>query len=187
MRLIDYILIYLKKREKMKKKEPLMIKRIIHFNVVCSDIEKSLEFYVDLLGGHLLGNREKEAIIKRKVESEGVGIALGLGDRAEYKGWVIRYGYDKNATLLDLLQWTKPPSTGRPYERLNNVGIARTALEVDDVDKIYHELKAKGVKFISPPQDANLAPETPRQGLIRFTTCYDPDGTAIEFVQFIQP
>ena len=164
-----------------------MIKRIVHFNVVCSDIEKSLEFYCDLLGGHLLGNIDKETIINRKVESRGVGIALGFGETAEYKGWLIRFGYDKTATVIDLLQWTNPPSMGKPYEKLNHVGIARCALEVDNVDKIYHDLKSKGVEFISPPQEADLAPWAPGTGLIIFTTCYDPDGTAIEFVQTIQP
>jgi catechol 2,3-dioxygenase-like lactoylglutathione lyase family enzyme len=170
----------------MKEKKDLMIKRIIHFNVVCSDIEKSLEFYVDLLGGHLLGNREKAAIIKRKTESEGVGIALGLGDTAEYKGWVIRYGYDKNATLLDLLQWTKPPSTGKPYNRINNVGITRISLEVDDVDKIYNYLKSKGVKFLSPPQIADLTPEDPGKDLIKIATALDPDGIFVQLEEFIR-
>ena len=170
----------------MKKKSTLMIKRIIHFNVVCSDIEKSLEFYVDLLGGHLLGNREKAAIIKRKTESEGVGIALGLGDTAEYTGWVIRYGYDRNATLLDLLQWTKPPSTGKPYDKINNVGITRISLEVDDVDKVYKHLKSKGVEFISPPQIADLTPETPGKDLIKIVTAKDPDGIFVQLEEFIR-
>ena len=170
----------------MKKKGTLMIKRIIHFNVVCSDIEKSLEFYVDLLGGHLLGNIEKEVIIQRKVESEGVGIALGLGDIAEYKGWVIRYGYDKNATVLDLLQWTKPASTGNSYDKINNVGITRISLEVDDVDKVYNYLKSKGVKFISPPQVADLTPETPGKDLIKIVTALDPDGIFVQLEEFIR-
>ena len=170
----------------MKEKHDLMITRIIHFNVVCSDIEKSLEFYVDLLGGHLLGNREKSVIIKRKTESEGVGIALGLGDTAEYKGWVIRYGYDKNATLLDLLQWTKPPSTGKPYDRINNVGITRISLEVDDVDKVYNYLKSKGVKFLSPPQIADLTPEDPGKDLIKIATALDPDGIFVQLEEFIR-
>ncbi len=170
----------------MKKKSTLMIKRIIHFNVVCSDIEKSLEFYVDLLGGHLLGNREKAEIIKRKTESEGVGIALGLGNTAEYKGWVIRFGYDKNATVLDLLQWTKPPSTGKPYDKINNVGITRISLEVDDVDKVYNYLKSKGVEFISPPQVADLTPETPGKDLIKIVTARDPDGIFVQLEEFLQ-
>ncbi|MHA1913596.1 MAG: VOC family protein [Promethearchaeota archaeon] len=169
----------------MEKKSAPMIKRIIHFNVVCSNLEKSLEFYVDLLGGHLLGNREKEAIIKRKTESGGVGIALGLGDTAEYKGWVIRYGYDKNATLLDLLQWTNPPSTGKPYDRINNVGITRISLEVDDVDKVYNYLKSKGVEFISPPQVADLTPERPGRDLIKIATALDPDGIFVQLEQFM--
>ncbi|MFX1277844.1 MAG: VOC family protein [Promethearchaeota archaeon] len=163
-----------------------MIKRIIHFNVVCSNLEKSLEFYVDLLGGHLLGNREKTAILKRKTESDGVGIALGLGDTAEYKGWLIRWGYDKNATVLDLLQWTKPPSTGKPYDRINNVGITRISLEVDDLDKMYQELKSKGVEFISPPQIADLTPENPGRDLIKIATALDPDGIFVQLEEFIQ-
>jgi len=170
----------------MNKKKPLMIKRIIHFNVVCSDIEKSLEFYVDLLGGHLLGNIKKDVIIQRKVESEGVGIALGLGDTAEYKGWVIRYGYDKNATLLDLLQWTKPASTGTSYDTINNVGITRISLEVDDVDKVYNYLRSKGVEFISPPQVADLTPETPGKDLIKIATARDPDGIFVQLEEFIR-
>ena len=59
-----------------------MIKRIVHFNVVCSDIEKSLEFYCDLLGGHLLGNREREIIINRKSETNLPGI-FAAGDVAD--------------------------------------------------------------------------------------------------------
>jgi catechol 2,3-dioxygenase-like lactoylglutathione lyase family enzyme len=163
-----------------------MIKRIIHFNVVCSDLEKSLEFYVDKLGGHLLGNKSKEAILKRKTESEGVGIALGLGDIAEYKGWVIRWGYDKNATLLDLLQWTNPPSAGNPYDRINHVGITRISLEVDDCDKMYNELKSKGVEFISPPQIADLTPENPGRDLIKIATALDPDGIFVQLEEFIR-
>jgi len=163
-----------------------MIKRIIHFNVVCSDLEKSLEFYVDKLGGHLLGNKSKESILKRKTKSEGVGIALGLGDIAEYKGWVIRWGYDKNATLLDLLQWTKPHSTGSPYDRINHVGITRISLEVDDVDNMYNELKSKGVEFISPPQIADLTPENPGRDLIKIATALDPDGIFVQLEEFIR-
>jgi len=159
----------------------------MHLNVICTDIEKSLHFYVDLLGGHILGNYSKDIIINRKVESRGVGIGLGLGESAEYKGWLIRFGYDKKATVVDIIQWTNPPSTGKPYEKLNNVGIVRMAFEVDDVDKMYNDLKAKGVKFISSPQDIDLAPDRPANGLIRFATCLDPDGVAVSLEQFILP
>jgi len=162
-----------------------MINRIVHMNVVVTDIEKSLKFYCDLLGGQVVGGAEKESIINRKTESRGAGIVLGLGETTEWKACLIRFGYNKEATVIDLLQWTKPASTGRPYEKLNNVGIARMALAVDDVDKAYDDLKAKGVVFVSPPQEVDLSPETPGQGLIKIAVCKDPDGTAVEFVEFI--
>ena len=164
-----------------------MIKRLMHLNVICTDIEKSLHFYADLLGGHILGNYDRKTIINRKVESLGVGIGLGFGESAEYKGWLIRFGYEKSATVIDIIQWIKPPSTGKPYEKLNNVGIVRMALEVDDIDKTYNDLKAKGVEFLSPPQDIDLAPDRPVNGLIRFATCLDPDGIAVSLEQFILP
>jgi catechol 2,3-dioxygenase-like lactoylglutathione lyase family enzyme len=171
----------------MNETDPVGIKRIVHFNLICSDIKKTLEFYVDLLGGHLLGKVDKETIIKRRVESEGVGIALGLGDTAEYKGWVIRWGYDKRATLLDILQWTKPPSTGKSYDRINHIGITRFSLEVDDVDKAYKYLKSKGVNFLSPPQVADLTPENPGKDMIKIATALDPDGIFVQLEEFIIP
>lgn len=168
-----------------------MINRIVHMNVVVTDIEKSLKFYCDPLGGHVVGGAEKESIIKsiinRKTESRGAGIALGLGETTEWKACLIRFSYNKEATVIDLLQWIKPASTGRPYEKLNNVGIAWMALAADDVGKTYDDLEAKGVAFISPTQEVDLSLETPGQGLIKIAVCKDPDGTAVEFVEFIQP
>ena len=63
-----------------------MINSIVHVNVVVSNIERSLKFYCDLLGGHIVGGTKKESIINRKTESKGVGIGLGLGERAGLHG-----------------------------------------------------------------------------------------------------
>jgi catechol 2,3-dioxygenase-like lactoylglutathione lyase family enzyme len=48
---------------------------------------------------------------------------------------------------------------------------AHLALQVDDVDATYEELKAKGVSFFVEPKDA---------GDIRLAFFRDPDGNAIE-------
>ncbi|MHA2260696.1 MAG: VOC family protein [Promethearchaeota archaeon] len=160
-----------------------MIKRLMHLNVITSDIEKSLHFYVDLLGGHILGNYKREIIINRTVKSSGAGIALGLGEKAEYKGWLIRFGYDKRATNIDIIEWVNPPSTGKPYDKINHIGIVRMAVEVDNIDEVYQDLRAKGVEFISPPQFMDLAPDRPVDGLIKFATCFDPDGIAVSLEQ----
>ena len=156
-----------------------MIKSIIHFNVVVTDLERSLKFYRDLLGGQVTG--------VSRASGKGAAIALGLGETAEWDGCFVRFGDDERATLIDLLQWINPPSTGKPYDKLNNVGIPRMALRADDIDKMYDDLKSKGVEFLSAPQIVQLTPETPDTGLIKIVVCRDPDGTAVELVEFLKP
>jgi len=51
------------------------------------------------------------------------------------------------------------------------VGVTHVALEVDDVDAVYNEWKAKGVEFYIEPRDAFD---------IRLAFFRDPDGNAIE-------
>ena len=58
--------------------------------------------------------------------------------------------------------------------------------EVDDVDKVYNYLKLKGVEFISPPQVADLTPETPGKDLIKIATAKDPDGIFVQLEEFIR-
>jgi catechol 2,3-dioxygenase-like lactoylglutathione lyase family enzyme len=160
-----------------------MVNRIIHFNVVCTDLERSLEFYCDKLGGK--ADRERKEALKKASAERGIdttppGIALGLGRSPEWRACMIRFGDDEGATVIDLLQWLKPASYGEPYDRLNHVGIARMALAVDDVDKTYNDLKAKGVEFISPPQVIDLRRG---RGPGKIVVCKDPDGIAVEFVE----
>ena len=57
---------------------------------------------------------------------------------------------------------------------------------MDDVDKVYNYLKSKGVEFISPPQVADLTPETPGKDLIKIATALDPDGIFVQLEEFIR-
>jgi predicted enzyme related to lactoylglutathione lyase len=50
---------------------------------------------------------------------------------------------------------------------------------VEDVEKTYEELKAKGINFVMPP--------TQREGEgIRLAVALDPDGLPISFAQLLQ-
>jgi catechol 2,3-dioxygenase-like lactoylglutathione lyase family enzyme len=183
-----------------------VITRIIHANVVCTDLHRSLRFYRDLLGGRVVGSRrnssekrtdaERGRVRERRTtESEVVGQALGFGETAEWYGCFIYFGEDERGTVIDLLQWIRPASTGKPYDKLNNVGIPRIALAVDDIDQTYSYLKAEGVEFITPPQLIQLlgpgvlpiegTGERPVDNVnnLKIAVCKDPDGTAIELVQ----
>jgi catechol 2,3-dioxygenase-like lactoylglutathione lyase family enzyme len=158
----------------------------MHFNIVCRDLDTSLKFYRDLLGGHMLGDTRKAAA-ERGVNTRGAGIGLGFKVVPEWRACFIRFGDDEKATVIDLLQWIKPVPVGKPHGKMNHVGIPRVALSVDNIDKAYKNLKAKGVKFISPPQLIDLKREAiglkSVQKPIRFAVCWDPDGNAIELVE----
>lgn len=156
-----------------------MISRIIHMSVVCTDLNKSLKFYCDMLGGHTI--RDRKTALENKIESKEAAIVLGLGETCEFIVCEVRFSYGEAAPVLALMQWIRPASTGKPYDRMNNVGIARMALAVDDIHKTYNDLKAKGVEFISPPQ--KLDQKIPGQPPVIIAACRDPDGTVVEFVE----
>jgi lactoylglutathione lyase len=67
-------------------------------------------------------------------------------------------------------------STGHSADK--DAGTCSIGFNVDDVDKTYEELKAKGINFVMPP--------TQREGEgIKLAVCIDPDGLPISFAQLI--
>ncbi len=59
-----------------------------------------------------------------------------------------------------------------------DAGTCSIGFNVDDVDKTYQELIAKGINFVMPP--------TQREGEgIRLPVCIDPDGLPVSFAQMI--
>ncbi len=59
-----------------------------------------------------------------------------------------------------------------------DAGTCSIGFNVDDVDKTYEVLKAKGIKFVMPP--------TQREGEgIKLAVCIDPDGLPVSFAQSI--
>ncbi len=57
-------------------------------------------------------------------------------------------------------------------------GTCSIGFNVEDVDRTYEELKAKGINFVMPP--------TQREGEgIKLAVCVDPDGLPISFAQMV--
>lgn len=154
------------------------IERIFHINVVCRDLERSLRFYVDILGMH---------VVDGPFDAEGPALA-GIGHGAQSWGIApdavkirfafLRFGDDAAETILDLLEFVEPRSYGAPHPNLQMIGIARIALKVIDVQSTYEAMLAKGVKFISPPVPITLG-DNLLHG-IAYCCFYDPDGTILE-------
>jgi catechol 2,3-dioxygenase-like lactoylglutathione lyase family enzyme len=123
---------------------------LTHF-VVSADVERSVRFYTDVLGGETV--REGEPSIVQLANS-WIIINVGGGPTV-----------DKPDVILET-----PPDPTRSSSFLN--------IRVADVHAVHDEWRARGGRFITPPQD--LGSE------IR---CYlrDPDGHLIEVGQTTVP
>jgi catechol 2,3-dioxygenase-like lactoylglutathione lyase family enzyme len=142
--------------------------QIYHVNVNCTDFERSLAFY------KMIGFREHMDL------GEGGVDGLGFGD-CNMRAMLLSLGDDPRATVLDLIEWTDPKTDGAPYAHLAHTGIGRICVRVKDLGAVYDELVGKGVEFLSEPVEANLG-----GGHQKFVCLKDPDGTILEFMEFIK-
>lgn len=77
---------------------------------------------------------------------------------------------------IDLLQWTEG---GQHLVRTpKETGLARLAMQVDDIEGEYARLRERGVEFISAP-----APILLGATMIKVVFFRDPDGTLLELVE----
>ena len=126
-----------------------MFKQLDYTMIIVSDMKRSVEFYRDKLG------------IPLKFESpEWTEFATGTTTLALHGGGVAREYHD----------------TG---DQSKVAGACSIGFNVNNVDKTYEELKAKGIQFVMPP--------TQREGEgIKLAVGIDPDGLPISFAQLIE-
>lgn len=149
------------------------VRRLFHINVNCTDLNRSLEFYGDTLGLDIV-------LRAAWCESQELGDILGLGERASADVCLLATEQGTEGTCVDLVEWKKPRFTGKPYERMNHLGIPRMAFLVDSVDGMYEKVLRKGVKFVSDPVTIQFDPPL---GKMRAVCFYDPDGTVLECLE----
>ena len=142
--------------------------QMYHVNVNCTQLERSLELY------QALGFQE--AIDLPEGDLPGLGPVPRRG-RAK----LLRLGDDPHGALLDLVEWTQPPTTGQPYPHLAHTGIARICLRVKGLDEMVEQLIARGVRLVAPPSSPGL-----NGANHKFVCFYDPDGTVIELMEFFK-
>ena len=99
------------------------IKKIHHIAIICSDYEKSKDFYVNKLGLEILAE-----VYRKERDSYKLDLAL----KGEY--------------VIELFSFPNTPArTSRPEA----CGLRHLAFEVNDVEKVKLELEGKGI--ISEP------------------------------------
>jgi catechol 2,3-dioxygenase-like lactoylglutathione lyase family enzyme len=139
-----------------------------HTGIIVSDLERSIDFYLDVLGLEML--TEPSPVF----DAPELGEALGVPGAA-LRMVTFRLGDD----TLELLEYSAPPSPIDTPMPQNALGAHHVAFRVDDIQAKYDELVARGVPFLSPP---NAIDEGVLAGW-RWAYFTDPDGITLELVE----
>ena len=135
-----------------------------HTSFTVSNLDRSLEFYVGLLGCELLW--------KRDITSQYFRDIVGFPDCVVRGAYLRIPGSDHR---LELFEYVKPRGVAADT-RTNNPGSSHLAFLVDDLPAAYDELRAKGVRFRSPPVYIDTGASQGGYALYML----DPDGITVE-------
>ena len=102
----------------------MAITGMVHFNVDCSDCERSRAFY------RVLGFEEVWRVPERNTPE--VAAAVGMPPY-RVKGGLLALAGARRPVVIDLLQWLEPRDASAPYPHLYHYGIARVALATNDL------------------------------------------------------
>lgn len=141
-----------------------MIKNIRHTGIVVSDVEKSLEFYCDLLG----------FTVEKDLDEHGNYLDLFLGMQ-NVKVRTIKLSLG-GRVAIELLSFADPHRQEGSALGLSNIGCTHVAMTVSDLDHLYNQLSEKGIQF-------NNSPTVSADGGAKVAFCQDPDGTYLELVE----
>jgi len=148
--------------------EMVLIKGIRHTGLVVRNIDKSLEFYRDILGLSIWQRKTEEgSFIQKVVNIQDVKLE-----------WVKLEAPDKS--VIELIHYHYP---SRESEKIRNasstqLGCSHIAFSVYDISKTFLLIKERGIHYNNPPQ---LSPD----GRAKVMYCHDPDGIIVELVEII--
>jgi len=145
----------------------MIMKDIRHTGIVVTDMERSLKFYRDLLGLKTVIDFTEEGKYIDTL-SAMAGVRLRMVKLAAEEGG-----------MIELLQYISHQRKRSGDNELCDIGPRHVAFSVDDVEKVYADWSARGVK-------CNCSPQTAPDGKARLFFCQDPDGTFLEIVEVIE-
>lgn len=145
-----------------------MIRGAHHVAISTPNLERLLGFYRDLLGFKEVGRAQWEA------GTDVIDKVLNL------KGSAATQVMLKGANLcIELFEFKSPDATPMdPQRPVCNHGHTHLCLDVTDIDDVYNDLVAAGIKFHAPPQDF---------GTVKATYGRDPDGNVFEIQEIMDP
>jgi catechol 2,3-dioxygenase-like lactoylglutathione lyase family enzyme len=138
-----------------------------HTGITVSNLERSLEFWRDVLGFELSHTAHQTAEMAQEI--------TGVAD-AEIKLAVLKA---PGGHKIELLEYLAPADRTNASLRPCDVGSVHVALVVDDVEAVLDRIDASGWKPAGKPQTLRAGPNAGK----RVVYVRDPDGTTIELMQ----
>jgi lactoylglutathione lyase len=137
-----------------------------HFGIQVLNLERSLEFYRDLLGLEQIAHWVRDEDYNQKIVGYP-GVTLNIA--------VMRL--PKSETFMEIIEYQNVERT--PVDtRTANPGTAHIAFYVDDLDETYARLTAAGVRSVSEVVEATR--DLPGAKAVYMM---DPDGIRVEFLE----
>ena len=140
--------------------------KIRHVGIVSKDLEKSLNFWIN----------QMDFKIFKEMNEEGDHID-SITNKKNSKVKTVKLIGPSNfmIEILDFENNDSPIINSKAY----SYGITHIAIELEDINKKYIELKSAGIKFNSPP---NTTPDN----YAKMTYFEAPDGVFIELVELLK-
>ncbi len=145
---------------------------VSHIAVCVADLEKSLEFYRDVLGLTVKLHATQEMARRPGAES------AEMYERPRTARTVANVWFDEPSSPQPFLVLTSHPGDqvgGEPI-KLDQRGISHISFEVENVKAFAEELIAQGVELAGTMEDF-----TDGSGNVRTIFVYDPDGILVQF------
>ncbi len=146
-----------------------------HINVNCSDFDRSIAFY-RLIGFEVVNAFEGDL----SFGEVGLGPVLRLPDDCTGRAALMMLKGDTRGMRLDLLEWTSPRLPVPPPRSMAQPGVGRICLRTTDAAAVHARLSAAGHECYTAPARIVLG-----GSVIKVFCVDDPDGTVIEFMEFL--
>jgi glyoxylase I family protein len=148
----------------------MALRNLHHFNLIVSDRERTKAFYNGIL--------ELEIALETVIEDEEFSRGVGLPNTKVLAAF---FKLPDNAGLLETFQYVQPQGQSIPQDaKANHHGWQHLCFQVDDIEKTFRELSAKGIQFLSTPVTLS---KVPAFAGVRFCYFLGPDREVIEILQ----
>ena len=150
----------------------MKLKTILHTGLTVSNLDKSVEFYQDVLGLDLIFRVDDRA---PGWNNDYIGRLVGIPNAELREAWLALGDH-----VVELVEYLSPKGQSTSQTRPNDVGNVHVCFLVDDIEAAYKELSAKGVRFAGPPPKVAEGERAGVSGIYM----WDPDGHNIELLYY---